>query len=160
MRTAPADTPGVPPRRQEGLAAPSALAARAASRQAAVITATVLLSMAVYWSARGTLGEFEARALSLVVVAALLWATEALPLFATAFVVVGLQVLSLAGEGGLANELTSLLLWLGLRVDPVAVRSPMDPGKFLGPLASAIIVLFLGGFPSRGGADQAWALWR
>jgi len=162
MSGAPDEGAGVPPRRQEGLAPPSALAARAASRQMAVITATVLLSMAIYWATRGTLGEFEARALSLVVVAALLWATEALPLFATAFVVVGLQVLCLAGEGGLANELTTLLLWMGLHVDPAAVRSPMDAGMFLAPLASDIVVLFLGGFllaaaVARHGVDEAIA---
>ena len=159
---APDGVAGVPPRKQEGLAPPAALAVRAASRQVAVIVATALLSIAVYWAARGALGEFEARALSLVVVAALFWATEALPLFATAFVVVGLQVLCLAGEGGLANELSSLLRWLGLQVDPVAGRSPMDAGMFLAPLASDIIVLFLGGFllaaaVTKHGVDEAIA---
>ncbi len=67
------------------------------------------------------------------VLAALLWTTEALPLFATAILVMGMEVLLLANPGE----------WAGLGFESGV--SP-DYRTFLAPLADPIIVLFLGGF--------------
>jgi solute carrier family 13 (sodium-dependent dicarboxylate transporter), member 2/3/5 len=138
------------------------LAARPDRRRTALLVGTILLAIGAYWATRGPLGELEARAFSIVVIAAAFWATEALPLFATAFVVVGLQIVFLAGDGGLADQLTALLGWLGLDVDPAAAQSPMHAGTFLAPLASDIIILFLGGFllaaaVGKHGVDEAIA---
>ncbi|MEM9664343.1 MAG: DASS family sodium-coupled anion symporter [Bacteroidota bacterium] len=67
------------------------------------------------------------------VLAALLWVTEALPLFATALLVMGLEILLLANPGG----------WDGLGF---ANGASPDYRVFLDPLSDPIIVLFLGGF--------------
>lgn len=81
--------------------------------------------------------------------AGLLWATEALPLFATALLVIGLEVILLANPGG----------WSGLGFE--AAASP-DYRVFLAPLSDPIIWLFLGGFliaaaMVKEGADQVLA---
>lgn len=60
--------------------------------------------------------------------AAVLWATEAVPLFATSFCVVGLEILLLARRGGLAGV------------------GELNADQFLAPFGSEIIILFMGGF--------------
>lgn len=83
--------------------------------------------------------------------ACLLWMTEALPLFATALLIMGLEVLLLANPGG----------WRGL-----GFESKTSPNftYFLEPLSDPIIVLFLGGFmlaraAVKRGVDAALAAW-
>jgi solute carrier family 13 (sodium-dependent dicarboxylate transporter), member 2/3/5 len=136
---------GAPPRLQEGRAA-SLLAVLAPSRRAVVIASTLAVSAAAYWLTRGTIGEMPARSLSIILIAAAFWATEVLPLFATAFVVVGLEILLLAADGGLAAELTAILEWSGFEVAGEAPATSMRASLFLEPLADDIIVLFLGAF--------------
>jgi len=67
------------------------------------------------------------------VFAALLWVTEALPLFATALVIIGLEIIVLANPGE----------WSGFGfstgVNP-------DYRQILSPLSDPILILFLGGF--------------
>lgn len=67
------------------------------------------------------------------ILAALLWVTEALPLFATALLVIALEIILLANPGS----------WSGLGFETGA--SP-DYREFLAPLSDPIIILFLGGF--------------
>ena len=67
------------------------------------------------------------------VLAALLWATEALPLFATAILIIALEIVLLANPGG----------WSGFGF--AGGNSP-DYQVFLAPLANPVIVLFFGGF--------------
>ncbi len=78
---------------------------------------------------------------SIFVIASLLWVTEALPLFATAIVIIGLQVVLLANPGGWAA--------LGFEAGPTP-----DYRTFLEPLADPIIVLFFGGFVLAKGATK------
>jgi len=83
------------------------------------------------------------------VLAGLLWVTEALPLFATALLVIGLEVVLIANPGG----------WAGLGFENGA--SPPYQ-TFLAPLADPIIWLFLGGFliaaaAVKEGVDQVLA---
>ncbi len=66
------------------------------------------------------------------VLAGLLWVTEALPLFATAFVVISLEVILIANPGK----------WIFIGPE----LSPIDYKVFLNPLADPVIILFLGGF--------------
>jgi len=106
---------------------------------------SLVAAAAVYWATRFGVPELGARALAILVLAAGLWATEALPLFATAFVVIGLEILLLAGDGGWAGHLTALLRWLGLSVRDGAA-APIGAGAFLAPLAHDVVILFLGGF--------------
>ncbi|MEM8599661.1 MAG: DASS family sodium-coupled anion symporter [Bacteroidota bacterium] len=76
----------------------------------------------------------EARLMAgIFVLAAVLWTTEALPLFATALLVIALEVVLLANPGG----------WPGLGFSHGATPPYQT---FLAPLASPIIYLFLGGF--------------
>jgi sodium-dependent dicarboxylate transporter 2/3/5 len=107
---------------------------------------TLAVSIATYWLSREAVGEMAARSLSIIIIAAAFWATEVLPLFATAFVVVGLEILALAGDGGLADELTQVLDLFGVGITRDATVPPMTAATFLEPLANDIIVLFLGAF--------------
>lgn len=142
----PAEPTGAPPRLHEGRAAPPSLPAHLRSRKTAVVVVTCAVSIAAYWLTRETIGEMAARSLSIIIIAAAFWATEVLPLFATAFVVVGLEILALATEGGLAGELTALLEWAGVRVSLDPAVPPIGAAAFLNPLADDIIILFLGAF--------------
>lgn len=67
------------------------------------------------------------------VLAAVLWVTEALPLFATALLVIGLQILLLANPGG----------WAGLGFESGASPSYRD---FVSLAADPVLLLFFGGF--------------
>lgn len=83
--------------------------------------------------------------------ACLLWITEALPLFATALLIMGLEVLLLANPGQ----------WHGLGFE---TKTSPPFTYFLEPLADPIIVLFLGGFmlakaAVKRGVDAALAAW-
>ncbi len=78
---------------------------------------------------------------SIFVIASLLWVTEALPLFATAIVVIGLQVVLLANPGEWAG--------LGFEIDDTP-----EFRFFLEPLSDPIIVLFFGGFVLAQGATK------
>jgi sodium-dependent dicarboxylate transporter 2/3/5 len=140
------EPPGAPPRLQEGRAEPPSLAAHLRFRKATVLTVTIAASTAAYWLSREAVGEMAARTLSIIIIAAACWATEVLPLFATAFVVVGLEILALASDGGLAEELTGLLGLFDIGVGPDATVPPMRAAMFLEPLANDIIILFLGAF--------------
>jgi solute carrier family 13 (sodium-dependent dicarboxylate transporter), member 2/3/5 len=65
--------------------------------------------------------------------ACLLWVTEALPLFATAILIIGLEIILIANPGG----------WAGFGPES---GDPVDFKRFLEPLSDPIIVLFFGGF--------------
>jgi solute carrier family 13 (sodium-dependent dicarboxylate transporter), member 2/3/5 len=142
----PEEPTGAPPRLHEGRAAPPSLPAHLHTRKAAVVAVTLALAVAAYWLSRGTIGEMAARSLAIIVIAAAFWATEVLPLFATAFVVVGLEILALATDGGLAAELTALLRWAGVGVALDPSVPAIGAAAFLTPLADDIIILFLGAF--------------
>lgn len=70
---------------------------------------------------------------SIFVLAGLLWITEALPLFATALVIISLEIILISNPGD----------WKGL--GGITGENP-DYGIFLDPLSDPIIILFLGGF--------------
>ena len=83
------------------------------------------------------------------VLAVLLWVTESLPLFATAIVIIALEIIFLANPGD----------WVGFGF--VNGDSP-DYQDFLSPLSNPIIVLFFGGFVLaqavlKEGVDKAMA---
>lgn len=86
------------------------------TRRSLAIAVTIGASCAAYWLLLPWVPERAARAASILIIAAGFWATEALPLFATAFVVVGLEIVLLANVGGLADPLTRLLEVLGVAV--------------------------------------------
>ncbi|MCC7243536.1 MAG: SLC13/DASS family transporter [Acidobacteria bacterium] len=130
-------------------------------RRGVAISVTIAAACAAYWIARPMVPELAARAVSILIIGAGFWATEALPLFATAFVVVGLEIVLLASVGGLADQLTNLLTTLGLAVGE-GRGEDIDAARFLAPFAQDIVFLFLAGFllsaaMSKHGVDRALA---
>jgi solute carrier family 13 (sodium-dependent dicarboxylate transporter), member 2/3/5 len=102
-------------------------------RRAALFATCVLASVGVVWLLLGTeLAHETAFMAGIFVLAALLWSTEALPLFATALLVIGLQVILIANPGE----------WAILASETAAP----DYRLFIAPFADPIIILFLGGF--------------
>ncbi len=71
---------------------------------------------------------------AIFVLAGLLWVTEALPLFATALVVIALEIILLANPGDWS--------WVGTGMSGQDIHY----SEFLSPLSDPIIILFLGGF--------------
>lgn len=82
--------------------------------------------------------EMHRRVVAIFLIAAIFWATEVLPLFATSLLTIGLLILLLADNGGLAGAL------------PTIADMPADQTisytQFFAPFGSNIIVLFMGGF--------------
>ncbi len=107
---------------------------------------TLMAAVAAYWVLIGLIPERAARAASILAIAAGFWATEALPLFATALVVIALEILLLADVGGLAGPLSSVLEWFGLGGPPLAAAAPIDAAQFLAPFSQDIVILFMAGF--------------
>jgi sodium-dependent dicarboxylate transporter 2/3/5 len=65
--------------------------------------------------------------------ACLLWVTEALPLFATAILIIGLEIILIANPGD----------WAGFGMES---GDSIDFRRFLEPISDPIIILFFGGF--------------
>lgn len=135
---------------------------RASHRRVLALVATLAIASTVYWLVQPVLPERPARALAILLVAAGFWATEALPLFATAFVAIGLEIVLLADAGGLANALTDLLRFFDVPVRPAEDTPSIDAARFLEPFAQDIVILFLAGFllssaMSRHGVDRLLA---
>jgi sodium-dependent dicarboxylate transporter 2/3/5 len=103
-------------------------------RTALLFLGTVALALAATLAMLTTDLPREAAFMAgIFVLAALLWVTELLPLFATALLVIGLQIILLANPGE----------WAGL-----GFESGSSPAyrTFLAPISDPIIILFLGGF--------------
>ncbi|MFW6059327.1 MAG: SLC13 family permease [Phycisphaeraceae bacterium] len=107
---------------------PTLPSAKEIGRRAGIITGTVALALLVYWLLPADMNELARRMAGLFVVAAVFWATEVIPLYATSLCVVALQVLLLASGGGLAPE------------------GDLTFSHFFDPFASGVIILFMGGF--------------
>jgi len=97
-------------------------------RRAAVITLVAGAAAALaYLALPASLDPLARRVVPIFVVAAVFWATEVIPLWATSLLVVGLEVLLLADEGGLAGQ------------------GDIGYQEFLAPFASNVVMLFFGG---------------
>jgi sodium-dependent dicarboxylate transporter 2/3/5 len=118
----------------------------------------IAATLTVYLVARAALDEMAARSLAVFVFAAIFWTAELLPLFATALITVGLQIILLASDGGLADRMSGLLdVAASNRSD-----APISARAFMEPFASDVIMLFFGGFllaaaVTRHGVDVAIA---
>lgn len=125
-------------------------------RRVLFLSLTWLASIALYLACRVPLGELPARTLGVFFFAAVCWATELIPHYATAFLIVAGQILLLADQGGLAEPITRLIHALGLPDAPLIPASPdqaptheplnISASEFLAPFARDIIFLFMGGF--------------
>ena len=137
------------------------LARRVGHRRLAIILIGITASFVAYFMTRSVLGEAAARVVGILVLAAIFWATEVLPLFATAFLVIGLEILTLASDGGLADYWTRFLVRLGISMENGG-EVALEATTFITPFASDIIILFMGGFLlsaaiSKHGIDQVIA---
>jgi solute carrier family 13 (sodium-dependent dicarboxylate transporter), member 2/3/5 len=98
------------------------------------ITCVLLSGFVTYYSLTSMgLSREAGWMFGIFVLACLLWMTEALPLFATALLLVGLQVILLANPGN----------WIGMGFE---MKESPHFTYFIEPLSDPIIVLFLGGF--------------
>lgn len=118
--------------------------------RALIFLGSVLIAVAVTsLLLEGPLPREAALMAGIFVLAALLWVTEALPLFATALLIIALEVILIANPGN----------WPGLGFENG--ESP-DYQTFFSPLSDPIIFLFLGGFlmaqaAVKEGVDRALA---
>lgn len=115
-----------------------------------IILGTIIAAMAVYLILPPSIGELARRTVAILIIAAVFWATEVLPLFATSLCVIALEILFLANKGGLAAA--------GLAPN----GGDLSYKAFLAPFASGIIILFMGGFllsaaVTKHGLDKAIA---
>lgn len=93
-----------------------------------IVAFTAIMATTAYVLMPGDMNELAKRMVIVFVVAAIFWATEVIPLYATSFCVIALQVLLLANHGGLAGT------------------GDISFVSFFEPFSSTIIVLFMGGF--------------
>jgi sodium-dependent dicarboxylate transporter 2/3/5 len=98
------------------------------------LTALIPALLVTFWLLnKDTVHQETAFMAGIFVLACLLWATEALPLFATALLIIGLEIILLANPAG----------WSGLGM--VSVEQ-VNYTYFLRPLSDPMLVLFFGGF--------------
>jgi len=123
------------------------------SRRVVVIAVTAVLAVATYLLLPASINELQRRTIAIFLVAAIFWATEVLPLFATSLLVIGMEVLFLASKGGLADTLPTIATM------PV---KELSYTLFLQSFGSSIVILFFGGFMisaamTKHGLDRAIA---
>ncbi|BDD07313.1 SLC13 family permease [Aureibacter tunicatorum] len=113
------------------------------------IVSSVIASVVTYLMLQAGVVQQASLMTGIFVLAGLLWATEALPLFATALLVIALEVVLLANPIGL---------------DGLGFANGDSPSyrKFFAPISNPIIILFLGGFvlaqaSVKEGVDKALA---
>ncbi len=82
--------------------------------------------------------EAARRTCAIFVVAVVFWATEVIPLYATSLSVIGMEVLFLAGKGGMGDKLPTRF---GEEVTGLAPAA-----AYFDSFSSGIIILFMGGF--------------
>ncbi|MGY6561292.1 MAG: SLC13 family permease [Luteibaculaceae bacterium] len=98
------------------------------------LTALIPAILVVFWlKGKPDVNQETAYMAGIFVLACLLWATEALPLFATALLIIGLEIILLANPAG----------WSGLGMVGV---DAVPYTHFLKPLSDPMLVLFFGGF--------------
>lgn len=127
---------------------------RPSRSQVISIVATAVACVTLYFLLPRGIDELQRRMLCIFVVAAVFWAREVLPLFATSLLVIGMMILALASDGGLAQVLPG--------VGEVPGDSAISAKVFLASFGSDIIMLFMGGFLlsralSKHGIDKAIA---
>jgi sodium-dependent dicarboxylate transporter 2/3/5 len=106
--------------------------------QVVMIGVTAVLSVGLYFLLPASIDELQRRMLCVFVVAAMFWAFEVLPLYATSLLVIAMMILFLATDGGLADTLP------GIAALPDGVS--ISYKGFLAAFGSNIIILFMGGF--------------
>ena len=123
------------------------------SKAISIFLTLLFISLGIYFYAKNQAMPKEAALMLFIFTfACLLWITEAIPLFATSLLIIGLQVLLLANPGN----------WSAFGFEDKA-RQP-DFKWYFQPLSEPIIYLFLGGFILahacvKRGVDRTLATW-
>ncbi len=119
------------------------------TRRWSIIAVAALIAVSTYYFLPATLPgthgpvpipEAGRRAICIFLMAVIFWSTEVIPLYATSLCLIGMQVLFIAGKGG-----------MGGKFPPVA-DAAFDPAQlppataFFDPFSSGVILLFMGGF--------------
>jgi len=128
-------------------------------RSVLIIALTAIAAVTVYVVLPGDMNELSRRTAAVFVVAAVFWATEVMPLYATALCVLAFEVLFLADQGGLARLLPAQSDW---PMNDAGEAIQLQADTFFEPFASPIIILFMGGFllaaaVNKHGIDRAIA---
>ncbi len=103
-----------------------------------IILLSAAAAVGVYFGLPGSIDELPRRTCAIFVVAVIFWATEIIPLYATSLMIIGLQIVFLAGDGGMAAKFST-------RSGKTLGDLPSS-SEFILPFASGIIILFMGGF--------------
>lgn len=99
-------------------------------------------AVVTYYALPGNVDELARRTAAIFVVAVIFWATELIPLYATSLLLIGMQIVFLAGKGGMAERFPT---FSGGKQGGALPELPSYTA-FLEPFASGIIILFMGGF--------------
>ena len=102
------------------------------------IALTAVACVGLYYLLPASIDELQRRMACIFVMAAVFWAREVLPLFATSLMVIGMMILALATKGGMAQTLPG--------ISAVPEGTDIDAKVFLAAFGSNIIILFMGGF--------------
>ncbi len=102
------------------------------------IALTAVACVGLYYLLPASIDELQRRMACIFVMAAVFWAREVLPLFATSLMVIGMMILALATTGGMALTLPG--------ISAVPEGTDIDAKDFLAAFGSNIIILFMGGF--------------
>jgi sodium-dependent dicarboxylate transporter 2/3/5 len=142
--------------------APFVAEERSTASRVGIVLIALALAVAAYVASRGLTNEMAARTVGLFVFAAAFWATEVVPLFATALLAVCLEIVLLASDGGLAQPVTRLLDGLGVPPAAVPDVAPISARVFIAAFAKDVIFLLLGGLVlskalKKHGADEVIA---
>ncbi len=124
-------------------------------KRALICLFTAVAAIATYFLLPASMDELARRTVAIFLVAAIFWATEVLPLYATSLCIVGMEILFLADKGGLAGLLPT-------RGEGIAANQSLNYKVFLSSFSSPIIILFMGGFllsaaVTKHGLDRAIA---
>ena len=111
---------------------------RPSRSQVVSLAVTAVLCVGLYYLLPASIDELQRRMVCIFVLAAIFWAREVLPLFATSLMVIGLMIITLASDGGIAKSLPGL--------SAVPESSNISYKVFLASFGSNIIILFMGGF--------------
>ncbi len=119
---------------------------------------TAVLAIGAYYLLPKSMDELARRTVAIFIVAAVFWATEVLPLYATSLCIIGMEILFLADKGGLAQKLPTISDWPTENGTPLSLKYSV----FFESFSSGIIILFMGGFllsaaVSKHGLDRAIA---
>ncbi len=125
-----------------------------AQKRLLICAGTAAAAILTYFLLPLSMDELSRRTVTIFLVAAIFWATEVLPLYATSLCIIGMEVLFLADKGGLARLLPAR--------SPIPKDQSLDHTIFFESFASGIIILFMGGFllsaaVTKHGLDRAIA---